>query len=99
MLRHLDGPFDVFLKFRQAVGIVRLDIVDSNGAIDYVDEVDTSRRLSKLVACFWCLGAWVAIPVTGLYVILFHQPLLSFPWIWLASLGMAGWLYERMDNG
>src|ERR1700722_14162637 len=41
MLSREDGPWDVLVRFRRALG---------------------TGMLSKLVACFYCLSVWVALP-------------------------------------
>ena len=53
-----DGPFDVFRKMREAVGIV------NGGGLTVI----TRRWIwSGLLSCHWCLSVWVAFPAALLW--------------------------------
>ena len=54
ILVNVDGPFDIFLRFRKLFGVKYIPVLDDNGnVVEYIEETDSF--LAKLVTCFWCL--------------------------------------------
>ncbi|KKM96616.1 hypothetical protein LCGC14_1176320 [marine sediment metagenome] len=49
-----DGPFAVFARLRQRVGL------DDEGEIG---------RVAELLSCIWCTGFWMAVIMAGLWVV------------------------------
>lgn len=72
------GPFDVFMKMREAVGITH----DEDKKVAVIPE----RFLPQLLSCMWCTSVWVGF----MWVLLF----LLFPqaafWIALGFAVSAG---------
>ncbi len=69
LLSREDGPWDLLLRFRRALG---------------------SGMLSKLVACFYCLSLWVALPFAWFLTASWIERVVS----WLA-VSAAAILLER----
>ena len=52
-LVYWNGPWDVFAKLRESVGV------------NYTDDVGKSITfLGRQLQCFWCASAWIAFPVS-----------------------------------
>ena len=54
-----EGPFDVFVILRNAVGV----------KYDVMAEAYGTNVISKVFACIWCLSFWVAIGLSLLYLL------------------------------
>lgn len=87
ILRYTDGPFDVFLRFRELVGIHMVPIYEADRKVGEVEEVE-DVFLAKLFGCFWCLSVWVALFCVLLYDVI------GVVFDWLAVIGIAGFLHE-----
>ena len=62
LVRHTHGPFDVFLKIRQVMGYVYLEVYDdSDSIVDIVEESPTTNFFGKLFDCPWCSSTWYCI--------------------------------------
>lgn len=99
LIRHTDGPFDLFLKLRKLAGIAYLDVYDVNGTkVNIIEEIP-EKFLAKMIGCFWCLGTWIAALLT-LYAWHNQYVIQGFEIVvWLGSIGVAGLLYEMIENG
>jgi hypothetical protein len=94
ILRYTDGPFNLFVKFRGALGLRRVSVYDENGDIvDYVEESD-DRFFAKLIGCFWCLSTWISLVLSLLIMI----PLLQLPLVWFGALGISGTLHKFVEG-
>ena len=54
LLTFEDGPFDIFLNFREKLGI--FDILDKDG--NTITEVPL-RFVPQMFGCIWCISIWV----------------------------------------
>ena len=80
LLRYTTGPFDIFSKFRNAVGIHTVVHEKGTPGAYEVEEV-ADKFFAKLVSCWWCLSTWVAL----LLVIVCRAPII----VWPAAIGVA----------
>lgn len=64
LLQSENGPFDIFHKFRELVGIHH----DDNGDILEIED----RWLPRLMACVWCLSMFLALFYVPL-IYFFHE--------------------------
>lgn len=93
IVRYTYGPFDVFKKFRNFVGIVWMDVYDNDGQnVGTYEEVGNSF-IAKLFSCFWCLSTWVSFV---LLLIAFRD--LDFI-SWFCCVGISGFLHEMVVSG
>lgn len=60
LISYEDGPFDVFARFRWAIGM--------RPRREY-------NTLAKMVQCVWCLGVWVAPLMFGLWYVHWAIPM------------------------
>jgi hypothetical protein len=96
IIRYTHGPFDLFLKWRQFMGIQYIPIMGSDGLPYRYEEANQTpnKFTAKLVKCFWCLSTWVAM-VFGALLVLFPDSVLSlWPIAVFASVGIAGTVLE-----
>lgn len=99
MIRYTAGPFDLFVKYRESIGIVNLPVLRGNEIIDYKESIETPDRfITKLVSCFWCFTTWITCAVCVIYGLLFHVSSLSFPFLWFASAGLSAFLHEVIEG-
>lgn len=97
LIRHTDGPFDVFYKVRKLFGIQYIEVYEGGGQLVNIVEEIPEKFFAKLVGCFWCLATWFSLLVTiygwyKQYIVQGFEPL-----IWLAAIGVAGLFYEVLD--
>lgn len=79
------GPFDVFQRIREAVGIEH----DEDGKISVTPET----LLAGILGCVWCLSVWVGFALT---ISVYYVPLVSF-WLMLPfALSGAAIVIERV---
>ncbi len=83
LVHFTDGPGDVFFIFRTKL----------------IGEGETENFFSKLFDCFWCSSTWSAIIVVGLYWILMGYEFSTFPFVMLGTVGVSGFLYEKIPDG
>ena len=107
LVRHTNGLGDCFLKLRCMLG--QRHEIEYTMSLD-IDGVQDGRIVgrkelpvpeyapwyTKLIDCFWCTSTWIS----GISLI-FYNPV---PWdmkfmVWFASVGFAGALYTRLQNG
>lgn len=102
MVRYSSGPFNIFYWILSLAGIARYPVLDGDGNIvNYIEEIETPNRfITKLVSCFWCLTTWISGLLTILYIFAYPNTYWSL-WllIWFGSIGLSGWLYERIPDG
>lgn len=89
LLRHTNGPFDVFKRLRELAGIVSVPVYDEDSNVVYIVEELNGSFISKLYSCVWCTGTWVALT-------LMIAP--DFIVTWFAALGIAGLLHEIING-
>lgn len=52
-----EGPFNIFGKFRNFVGITEIELEDG----EIINEVlDSNNEIGKLFSCLWCLSIYVS---------------------------------------
>lgn len=87
ILRYLDGFFEVFEKIRNLFGVYKtLDgKFTSNGS-----------QLSLLYSCFWCLGTWVSIIVSIVYIFFGDFEVIKIGLLTFFCIGLAGILHDWM---
>lgn len=93
MLRYTDGPFDIFSRLREWLGVHELPIYEDGtevyiGMGEYVDD----RFVSRLVACFWCLSTWVALIHMFMWYVFPYYVYLT------AIIGVSGLIYEAVHG-
>ena len=55
---------------------------------------DWATSISPLFVCHWCLGTYISIICTVVYIIVLGLPVVYVPFVWLASLAIAGIVHE-----
>ncbi len=75
-----EGPFNVFKRFREWLGIKHHD----DGTVSNVP----TKVFAKLFCCLWCLSIWVA-PVV--YVIYLYCPVL----VWIFAISCIAIIIDR----
>lgn len=98
LIRHTDGPFDIFIGIRKLFGIEYLDVYENDGTKVNIVEDIPEKFLAKLIGCFWCQATWWSLAVT-LYS--WHQQFVFGGMeiiVWLATIGVAGLLYESLER-
>lgn len=99
VIRYTTGPFDIFIWFREKIGIVNLPIMRGNDITGYKESIETPDKfVTKLVACFWCFTTWITFVVSILYFALFVVPWALFPFLWLASAGLSAFLHAMVER-
>lgn len=83
LIRYTDGPINIFLRFRQLMGIWQYEVEKSDEIIEEIGE----GFLAKLFSCFWCLITWVSL---FLILIFYGIDILA----WFACIGISGFIYE-----
>jgi hypothetical protein len=82
LIHSLDGPWDVFKKFRESYGVLYND----DGELYFVPDTFSA----KLLSCFWCTATWVSLIVCIVYVVIFPFLLLYFLFLVATSIAIAG---------
>ena len=96
LLYYTDGPWDLFFRLRSF--LIGLDSIKLR-KVHIVEEQQEEGFFQKLFSCFWCSSFWVALIVVGSYYLLYGYSVKSFPYVLMASIGVAGYLYERLNGG
>ena len=80
MVQYEDGPFDIFIKFRNLIGLTKVEDLPLNEQLLYPEDefVHDGNFFAKLVECIWCLSIWVGF---GLYLYLGLTKIIKKPWI------------------
>ena len=91
IVRWTNGPFNIFVKFREFIGI---KVIDVNGE---KQEAVKDAFFAKLVDCSWCLSFWVAAIITGVFVLLMDTGWGPFPFGWLSATAVSGILHDRLN--
>lgn len=91
-IRDTDGPFDIFYNLRRKLNIVH----DGYEDIEYADE--QTGFWGSLVACWWCLSTWVSAFWTLLALALSKLSLTDAPFVWFASITLAGLVWKVIER-
>lgn len=85
------GPFDLFVRIREAVGIRHLKE-------DKTPYLYPDNFFGKLFECVWCLSVWIAFGMSILYIFLPEFAILFSLWLSLSTItiGLDKWLV--VDN-
>jgi len=86
MLHDLVGPFEIFRRIREKVGI------DANFYI-----VKPSRW-ADLFHCFWCLTTWVCLIISAVFVIFYGLSLILGIYLWLGAVAVSGIIYTGVER-
>lgn len=80
MVQYEDGPFDIFIKFRNLIGLTKVEDLPLNEQLLYPEDefVHDGNFFAKLVECIWCLSIWVGF---GLSLYLGLTKIIKKPWI------------------
>jgi hypothetical protein len=103
-VRYLEGPFGIYHWIMSKFGIHWMPMLDSDGNFTgYVEHTfrapGKENFLQKLASCFWCFTTWICLAVTIVYVTLSSLNFGQGVFVWLASAGLSGWLFERIPDG
>lgn len=87
MLSYEAGPNDIFIWFRELIGIYHDDTGEIIG--------DNGSFFAELFTCIWCLSVWIGMVIT---VMIFLNPVLF--WLFLPlALSAGAILTERLIRG
>ena len=66
MIQREDGPFDIFVRFREFIGLTRVEDLPLNEQLLYPNNefVHNGNFFAKLVECIWCLSVWVGFAIS-----------------------------------
>lgn len=61
LIQYEDGPFDIFTKFRELIGLTKVEDLPLNEQLLYPNDefVHDGNFFAKLLECIWCLSVWV----------------------------------------
>lgn len=94
IVRHTNGPFDVFYKFRQMLGYVYLEVYDdSDSIVDIVEEPPTENFFGKLFDCPWCSSTWYCL--LAFVPLYFQYHVLIVFMATFVSVGLMNIIYEN----
>jgi hypothetical protein len=81
LIKDTEGPFDLFQKFKNI-------LVGSEGheRVFFV----------KLFSCPWCIGTWISIAVSLLYLLISHRSISVAIAYCIASIGVTGIMYALL---
>jgi len=84
-----------------ATAILLIMFKDLDGPYDIFDSIRLALGVyrpesffAKLFDCYWCLGTWVAVPVSIYVIAVFGLSILFWPLYWLSSIIIAGIIYK-----
>lgn len=103
-VRYLEGPFGLYHWIMSKFGIHRMPMLNSDEEfIGWVEHTFRTKGresfFQKLASCYWCLTTWVCLAITIIYVSLSSLNFGQGVFVWLASAGLSGWLFERIPDG
>ena len=75
-----DGPFGIFRKLRDKVGIVH----DENGDVCIVPD----KFWCELLSCIWCFSVWVGWGMVALYIFLPNIAIYFSVWLSLSTISI-----------
>jgi len=81
-----DGPFEIFMKLRNLVGV----------KFDAEGYVYGSNELSKQFVCLWCMSLWVGILLSIIYFLL---PWTIYVFMGFAFSTVSIWIDRRIWLG
>jgi hypothetical protein len=90
MVRDESGPYDMFGKLRESIGLI--EIYD-NGERELISN---GTLLADIVSCFWCLSVWIGGIIAFLAVILGLISWQEFLYYALASSATAILIEEKV---
>jgi len=66
LIQDEDGPFDIFLRLRNKIGLTKVEDLPLNEQLLYSNDkfIHDGNFFAKLVECIWCLSVWVGFGVT-----------------------------------
>lgn len=66
LIQDEDGPFDIFLRFRNKIGLTKVEDLPLNEQLLYPNNefVHNGNFFAKLVECIWCLSVWVGFAIS-----------------------------------
>lgn len=61
MLQYEEGPFNIFGKFREMIGLTNVDDLPINEQLLYPEDafIHNGNFFAKLTECIYCLSIWV----------------------------------------
>lgn len=61
MIQREDGPFDIFVRLREFVGLTKVEDLPLNEQLLYPEDefIHDGNFFAKLLECIWCLSVWV----------------------------------------
>lgn len=78
LLKDEDGPYEIFSRFRQAIGLTEHYQINANGEQERV-LLSNGSFFADVVQCFWCLSIWIGYAIAILaalcYLISWEQTL------------------------
>jgi hypothetical protein len=101
LINNEDGPFHIFEKIREAVGLTKVEDLPLNEQIAYPDKefIHDGNVLAEMIECMWCLSIWVG-SVFALYLALTKNIKKSFiPLFIFASSAITIFIKERKIIG
>ena len=109
LIRYLDGPFDLLLKFRKLMGVEYLGInehTESGEVIstdEYMEYIPTNKPLAKLVGCFWCTTVWFSAVMSIMYSVVYSRDANVFSFVVLtfaiaAVSGITNTIVDKLER-
>jgi len=61
MIQREDGPFDIFVRLREFIGLTKVEDLPLNEQLLYPEDefIHDGNFFAKLVECIWCISIWV----------------------------------------
>ena len=61
LLQKENGPFDIFLKFRNFIGITNVEDLPINEQLLYPNEeyISNGTFFAEMISCIMCLSVWI----------------------------------------
>lgn len=72
LLQYEEGPFEIFTKFRDRIGLTKVSDLPLNEQLLYSDKefIHDGNFFAKLVECIWCLSIWISFCIS-IYLAIF----------------------------
>lgn len=66
LIQYEEGPFDIFTKFRNKIGLTKVSDLPLNEQLLYPDNefIHDGNFFAKLVECIWCLSIWISFGIS-----------------------------------
>jgi hypothetical protein len=98
LVRFMDGPFDIFIKFRELVGIKYVPTLSSFANPEPDTEEIPDKFFAKLVGCFWCFTTWISIFFCVAFAIVYARGIFDTIAGIFICVGISGFAYEKMTD-